>query len=612
VRWKGIIFLVIVFILFFILSLIFTNIWLEKQFEEVGTALVGAKVEIDDLRFSITQLHLKWTRMQVTNPRSTMRNMIETGETEFDVEVLPLLSDKLIIERIAITDLRTNTPRETDGKVDVKKMAEQDGFIGRTIARLREETVIATTSGIGAIKQKINVDSILKILDIESVDKIQSLNDDLKKKYITWQEKISQLNIEKDAREVENRIKTIDPNKIKSVDGFQSALGNIKTIKTTIDSLQNLVNDTKHNLRNDLSSARSHIGQIDNWVAADYQHAIAKAKIPDINAQNIGKLLFGSNVINSYTQYLGYVGTARSYADKFGGDEPEKKKPPRLKGQDIYFYNKNARPDLWIKEIVLSGETSDALKLSGEIKNIVSDQRQINSTTQFKVVGARSGSTEFNLNGVLNYLEEKPEEIFNISYRGFSLADTKISDSRFLPEKIKRGIGSLESNLTIRGEHMDGVIKFTADQVHFGKSTTQKPGNKAEEIVQSIIDNINMVNFVARIKAVEENLTFSLNSNLDDIFVQRLKGIAGEEVAKAKAKFKNEIDKRVDSYRKQVKNLADEKEKTLTAQVEKYKSMIREKIEMTENKKKEIEERLKKEKSKVTDKLKDVLPFKKK
>ena len=610
-RWKGLLFLAVLFVIFFALSLILTDPWLEGQFEEAGTALVGAKVEIDDLHLSVVNLQLKWSRLQVTNPRSTMRNMIETGETEFDLEVLPLLSDKVIIERIALKDLKTDTPRETDGKVDIKKSAEQSGFIGRTIARLREDAILTTSSGISSIKQNINVDSILKILEIESVDKIQSLQMDLSQKYKSWQENLSQLNIEKDTRLIENRIKAIDLNKIKSIDGFQSALGNIKSINSAIDSLQRVVKNTKSNLMNDLSAARSGVGAIDNWIAADYQRAIAKAKIPDLNAQNIGKLIFGSRVIDNFTQYLGYLGTARSYAEKFKSDEPEKQKPPRLKGQDIYFYNKNARPDLWVKEIVLSGETGNAVKLSGEIRNIVSDQRQINKTTEFKVVGARSGGAELNLNGVLNYLGEQSEEIFSMSYIGFSLADTKISDSKFLPKKINKGIGAFETYLNIRGQKIDGTIKFHADKVRFEKSTAQKPKNKAEEIIQSVIDGITMIDFVARVKGSGDNITFSLSSNLDDIFVKRLKGIAGEEVAKVKTRIKNEIDTRVNASRERVKNLVEEKEKLLMARINEYEELIRDKIEMAEMKKKEVEDRIAKEKSKVTDKIKNIIPFKK-
>ena len=108
IRWKGIIFLGILITLVFVLSFIFTDQWLEHRLEGLGESIVGAKVEIDDLELSITQLIVSWQRLQVADPEQTMQNMIETGNCEFDLEFLPLLSSKIIIEDFKIQKIDIN------------------------------------------------------------------------------------------------------------------------------------------------------------------------------------------------------------------------------------------------------------------------------------------------------------------------------------------------------------------------------------------------------------------------------------------------------------------------------------------------------------------------
>ena len=114
-RWKGIIVIAVIIIIFVVLSFIFTDTWLEKQLEDFGSSVVGAKVEIDNLDLSITEVKIAWSRIQVTHPQHTMKNMFETELCEFDMEFWPLLRKKIIIEDFLIQGFKTFTDRETDG-----------------------------------------------------------------------------------------------------------------------------------------------------------------------------------------------------------------------------------------------------------------------------------------------------------------------------------------------------------------------------------------------------------------------------------------------------------------------------------------------------------------
>jgi uncharacterized protein (TIGR03545 family) len=308
VRTKGIISLIVLIGVIFALMLIFTNSWLEKTIENIASPIVGAKVEIDNLDVSLTDLRIRWDRLQVTNPKKTMTNLFETGRAEFDLEFIPLLSGKYIIESLRLNDIRTNTPRETDGRLE-KTEETEPGFIGQTIINLSKQVESNVSSEIFKTQQKLNVDSVLKLLDIQSIGQMKILYTDLDTKYSKYQTMVSGTHLLDDAKHAESRIKSLDLKKMKTLNDYQQGLTTLNNVYGTIDTLQNFVSKTKNEITGDLRKASSDVGQVDDWISADYDRAMAKAKLPQLNAENMGRLLFGDMLINRFNQYLGYIAT---------------------------------------------------------------------------------------------------------------------------------------------------------------------------------------------------------------------------------------------------------------------------------------------------------------
>jgi len=610
-RWKGIIFLVVLFAIIVALSFIFTDRWLESQLEETASGLNGAKVEIDNLDFSLFGPELSWERLQVTDPKNTMKNMVESGFCEFKMEFLPLLSKKIIIENIQLSGLRTNTDREKDGAISKEEriIITQPNYVKETVNKLKKRVEETPALQLAGQVKSANVDSILAILNITSVKKIDSLQKSLTGKYDTWHKELTNLDYGKDLKSIEENGKSFDVKKLKGIEDYRSALNNVEQINSTISSVSKDFNSKKKSLQSDLSNLKSGISVVDDWVAADYKSALSMAKLPEINTQNIGEMIFGERVVGQFSQYLGYVGEARTYANKLKSDEPEKQDPPRLKGQDIYFYNQHARPDFWIRNIDLSGQTENQINLSGFVQNIVSDQRQIGAPTEFDIKGSSDKGAKVEMTGSLNYLEEIPKENFNVLYAGFSLANTKISDSNLLPNAVKKGIGKVESTVNLNGENIEGKVKFVGQNLVFDLSNQPKPKNKIDEIIQSIVKSISMLDVVMAIQGKGDDLEFRINSNLDDLFVKKMNAILSGEVAAAKKKLKSKIDAEVNKYKGKLNSTISEKEKMIKSELKKYEDMINKQKESINKKKKEIEDKIKKEQSKQLDKVKDILKF---
>ena len=600
-RKKGVLTLLILAGLFFLLSYFLTDRWLESKLESLGEAIVGAKVEIDNLNFSFTQVLISWDRLQVTDPQKTMQNMFETGTCRFDLEFWPLLSKKIIIEDFRVEDLRTGTPRETDGKLPEppeKGPGFMDRFIASTVERLNNEVAAELPVTSFNFKQDLNVDSLMRILNLQSPQRLQALKDDLNSKYQEWQNKLSSLTFDKDLKKIEKQAKAIKPDQIKTLDQVQKTIVQVNEIKTTLDKVNKQINDAKKNFTRDLEETRQSLSQIDDWIAEDYKRAMAMAKLPDFSLQNIAGMLFGRQVVNRVSQYLSYVGTVRHYAGMLQSEQPKKEKPPRLKGQDIRFYKENARPELWIKQILLAGQTHDGLPLQGEVLNITSNQRIIGQPTSIALKGGGKTGINFNFNGTLDYRSEIPQEKFRLNYGGFSLNGTRLSDSPLLPNTIRSGVGLLESGLDLKGEQLSAEVRFIAKKIQFDFAK-QKPESKLEQLLQETLAGIKKLDFTVKIFADSSRLRFSVQSSLDKVLADRLKGTVSRELEKAKKQIRERIDREVGKYKKEVLQLAENNEKNISAKVAEYERLLAAQNKQIDAQLKNIEKKIDEEKKKL-------------
>jgi uncharacterized protein (TIGR03545 family) len=609
VRWKGIIFLAALVGIFLLVGWLFTDNLVEKELESLATHINGAKVEIDDLQISFSELYIRWKRLQVANPRQTMKNRLETAGCELDFEFWPLFSDKFIVESFTMTGIRTNTDRQEDGKILKDESSAQSGFLTNTSRYLEEQVSSLVTPQLTALSKNANVDSVLKILDIQSIEKITALKQQSESVYNGWEQKLNNLTIEKDAKEVESQIKSIDVNQLKTADQLVAASAKVDKIYSLIKVNANTLNQSKNALSADLSTLKSQADQVDDWIEEDYRKAMSLAKIPQLNAGNIGRLIFGRRIVDQINGYLDYIALARKYTSGSDKEKPEKKSPPRLKGQDIYFYNKNARPDFWIKKINITGLTENEISWEGRVTDIVSDQRLIGKTTSLSIGGQNAAGVRIALDGLLDYLKKEPAEEFNLTYSGFSLANLKLSEFSLLPNKIASGAGTVQTGITINGDQIDGRLSFNGKKMSFDFSGTKTSSGKLEEIIQSLLKDIHDVNFVAHIQGKAGALKFTVDSNLDDLFAQKIGAIVNQEFDKTKKEIQNKIDSEVNKYRQEFDQLRTGKEELLKGEISKYENLLKQELDRADEKKKEIDNIYNKEKKNLENKVKDLIKF---
>ncbi|MEW6752796.1 MAG: hypothetical protein AB1505_17730 [Candidatus Latescibacterota bacterium] len=141
--------------------------YVEHQAEQLGSAVVGAAVEVDGLSLRPLQPGLELERLQVANPLDTWRNLVETGKARFRMAPVPLLAGKLVIDEIAVTGLRFNTRRSTDGAIPGGGQAAAPAWVQRLHQELLAQVdSIPLVQVARTLRGGVNADSLIRVLDI--------------------------------------------------------------------------------------------------------------------------------------------------------------------------------------------------------------------------------------------------------------------------------------------------------------------------------------------------------------------------------------------------------------------------------------------------------------
>src|SRR5690606_26960191 len=90
-----------------------------------GSAAVGAKVEVGQSKASLLETRLLLTGIEVANPKSPMKNLVEADRLDIDFSTTALLRKKLVAEYGILSGLAFATDREVSGALAQEPESDQ-------------------------------------------------------------------------------------------------------------------------------------------------------------------------------------------------------------------------------------------------------------------------------------------------------------------------------------------------------------------------------------------------------------------------------------------------------------------------------------------------------
>lgn len=119
-----------------VLYFLFANTVLKSVAQSALGNASGAQVDIQELDHSLFPFGLTLTGLQATDNNNPLRNKLEIAKASADVDLMPLLNKKLIVEQLVMQDIEFDTKRSRAGEVYVQPDAQASNFAFPTLADL--------------------------------------------------------------------------------------------------------------------------------------------------------------------------------------------------------------------------------------------------------------------------------------------------------------------------------------------------------------------------------------------------------------------------------------------------------------------------------------------
>lgn len=615
-RTKFLVVVVVPLICFLAVLYFFLDGWIESGLETAGEALVGARVEIDDLRLTLIPVGIRFSRLQVADPREPFTNTIETGTVAFELDFGQLLRGKYIIETMEVNELILGSERETDGSLPKTRKttlpsaepsqggaplaAEMDSLK----AEKKKESPLFDPA---SLRSLVNIDSLLNDENLATLRHIDSLQQQVRQAEEEWKNTQEELDQSRQRiAEIERRVKTINVNELKSLPAITEAVKNVDAIKRDAGELASSFQTRKDAVTASLDALNRSVRSIDDFVRSDFENLLRAARLPDISMRGLAEMILGPEIFEKAGEYLSYVDFARQNI-RNSSPTPEKASPPRLEGQDIPFPSERAYPKFWIKKILVSGGTARERNLNyfyakGEILNISSNQTITGFPLTIDLVAEQGRGTRAAIKASIDRRSEEPLDTYMAQLSGLPIAAMNLGRSDFVPSRITgaRGEFTVQARVPGAGFDADARINLSSLTLRFER----EPRTTVERLVRDVLASISAISIKLRLWRAQRGLQVAFETDLDNQLATQARRVVGEEITRLRTELRAKLEKRVAEKRAQVERLVNARKEEITERLRGYEAQVREKLGLVDNKKAELEQKIAEEKKKQEDALK--------
>jgi uncharacterized protein (TIGR03545 family) len=556
IRWSGLIAFVVVVGLIAIFCLFFLDGIIKGIIEDRASLMVGAKVEIGDLRFKIFGLSVDIQNLQVANAEEPMRNAIEVGSLAFDLAAAPLLRKKIVIERMKVMDLAWNTPRKTSGALPLRlqkklEARKKQPEMGATAEKRLEECVLPNFSALADLKKR-SPEELLKGINLQSVALLGNYPKRVSGVKETWEKRLKEL----PTREgIESDLKSFQSLK----DQRPRDLTELPAYLEKVNALQQKINDTRKTLtsaqqefQTEMNKLKTSLQEVEKLKDADVKTVMGKMGVQIPSATDLICVLLGRGVAQKVNWGLGMYRKFSQYMSKGKPKEEEEEKPkpmPRLKGMDVRFPITRGYPDFLLERAEFSVRPDVKRvpgvfafqRLAGEIRGLTSHPALYGKPTTFKLDGSIVGdlAREITLSGQFDHRKTLANDLIDLSIKGLRLEQTGPSSLQESPLRLASALLNVNGSLRVKGEALDGRVLMDVlnPKVTVGSSAA---------ILDNLFKNMGSFDISLSIGGTLDQPSLGLSSSATKTLTSGLENLVQKEMKGLQDGIRNAISSRVD------------------------------------------------------------------
>jgi uncharacterized protein (TIGR03545 family) len=576
IRWSGLIAFVVIVGLITIFCLFFLDGIIKGIIEDRASLIVGAKVEIGDLRSKLLGLSVDIQNLQVANADEPMRNAVEIGSLAFDLAAAPLLRKKIVIERMKVMDLAWNTPRKTSGALPLRlqkklEARKKPSEIGATAEKRLEECVLPNFSILTDLKKRSPQD-LLAGVNLQSVALLSDYPKKVSTTKETWEKRLKSLPTREGIESDLKSFQSLKDQRPKDLTQLPAHLERVNALQQKINDTRKTLTTAQQDFQTEMNNLKTSLQEVEKLKDADVKTVMGKLGVQIPSATDLICVLLGRDVAHKVDWGLGMYRKFSQYTSK-GKPKEEKEKPkpmPRLKGMDVRFPITRGYPD-FLLELAEFSVRPDVKKvpgvfafqrLAGEIRGLTSHPALYGKPTTFKLDGSIVGelAKEITLSGQLDHRKTLADDLVNLSVKGLRLEQTGTPSLQESPLRLASALLNVNGLLRVKGDVLDGRVLMDVlnPKVTVGSSAA---------ILENLFKNMGSFDVSLSIGGTLDQPSIGLSSSATKTLTSGLENLVQKEMKGLQDGIRNAISSRVDKDLGPARNETNNLEKLIQGQL---------------------------------------------
>jgi len=524
-RWKAIGPLFVLLVIVAILWWIFADGIARHQTQTVGTLMLGAKVEIQDLHLDLPHGQVRMRGLTIASPHEAFKNLVQADEIVADLDVVPLTEKKIIINRVAANGLRFGTPRQTDGRVAAKSGR---GIAGRVYAEARDWASRFQVPVLQLATGRVSIDSLdpRRLSTIPAAEALGARADSSRR---AWQAAFDTLRIgptlDSSSTTLE-RLKHARATDLATINEARQAIDRLKRARDRVTNLE-------QGVKKGVAALNTGLAGLDSARQRDYAFARGLLKLPSLDAPAVGAALFAPGAIKPFERVLYWVQLARRYMPP--GLLPRATTgSPRLRraGEDVRFPKERALPRFLLRSAELSFSLGPQ-GYAGRLIGVASDPAVYGRPTLLAASGPQLAAA-----GLLNHVRGTPLDTAGATVGGIRLPAFTLPG---VPLRLDPGAATTELGFNLNGDTIHARFAVHSTNVRWDRDSGFAD-NQIGDLIWRAVSGISTLELEARVSGELHHPQLAVRSNLDQAIASRLRAVLGEQVAAAERQMRARVD----------------------------------------------------------------------
>jgi uncharacterized protein (TIGR03545 family) len=528
---KGLVFIGVICILAALVWFLVVDRVVKMVIESEGSKAVGAKVDVGETDLSLFPASIEVLGLAVTDPDSPMENAVAVSRLYSDIELLPLIRRKVIINNLRMEGIQLKTPRKTSGEIPrfARSKTAEDDALPPWLAQMCEAK--------DALKFTFpKVEDILAAEQLQSTRFAKQLHNQIDEAKTQWQHRLKELPAQKEFDAYKARL-----DKLKSSEGGLTALlGSATELKSLQADLKNdleAIKQAHKRFNAELKDLKIKSAQLTKAPLEEVQRLKAKYALSPKSAANFSRMLFGPKICDWWKKGYHWYARIKPYLDS---ETANKNKEGSPKAEDRQAGKEGDLPDFLIRRAHI-----DALlavgNFTGEASDITSDPSILGKPLRFKFLGRQLKQVKsIHMNGIIDFIKpENPNHQVKLQAQQLGLQNLSLSDAGSLPLSIANALADITMDLNLIGPQIDALVNAQLDSVRMAVEKTDT--SELNAALADALTSVTRFGLTAMVEGTRSDYLTNIESDLDDV----LNKAVGAMIKNAGKKLESKLSKAI-------------------------------------------------------------------